>query len=114
VYLVCVCVCVFAFDLFIVFFVFILVPHHKSRESGKIRPHPRGHPSSKSLFQKFSDAYVGQTKESNREESSPSIQDDRNMCQQLHLVKPFHPRAIRIDMLQSHHKTQKPHRRKGS
>jgi hypothetical protein len=33
-------VCVFAFDLFIVF---ILVPRHKSRESMKIGPHPRGH-----------------------------------------------------------------------
>jgi hypothetical protein len=32
--------------MFIVFFVFILVPRHKSRESGKIGPHPRGHPSS--------------------------------------------------------------------
>jgi hypothetical protein len=40
---------VFAFDLFIVFIVFsvfILVPRHKSHESVKIRPHPRGHPSS--------------------------------------------------------------------
>jgi hypothetical protein len=40
---------VFAFDLcvvFIVFFVFILVPRHISRESVKIGPHPRGHPSS--------------------------------------------------------------------
>jgi hypothetical protein len=47
-----VCVCVFAFDLcvvfivFFVFFEFILVPRHKSRESVKIGPHPRGHPSS--------------------------------------------------------------------
>jgi hypothetical protein len=40
------CVCVFAFDLFIVFFVFILVPRHKSRESVKIRPPSRGHPLS--------------------------------------------------------------------
>jgi hypothetical protein len=42
-------VCVFSFDLcvvFIVFFVFILVPCHKSHESMKIGPHPRGHPSS--------------------------------------------------------------------
>jgi hypothetical protein len=42
-------VCEFAFDLFtvfIVFFVFILVPRHKSRESVKIGPHPRGCPSS--------------------------------------------------------------------
>jgi hypothetical protein len=37
------CVCVFAFDLFIVF---IRVPRHKSHESIKIGPHPRGHPSS--------------------------------------------------------------------
>jgi hypothetical protein len=38
-----------AFDLyvvFIVFFMFILLPCHKSRESMKIGPHPRGHPSS--------------------------------------------------------------------
>jgi hypothetical protein len=44
---------VFAFDLFIVFimfFVFILVPHHKYRESVKIGPHPRGHPSSSYKF----------------------------------------------------------------
>jgi hypothetical protein len=34
---------VFAFVLFIVF---ILVPRHKSHESVKIGPHPRGHPSS--------------------------------------------------------------------
>jgi hypothetical protein len=40
------CVCVFAFDLFIMFFMFILIPRHKSRESVKIGPHPRGHPSS--------------------------------------------------------------------
>jgi hypothetical protein len=42
-------VCVFAFDLFImfiVFFVFIPVPCHKSHESVKIGPHPRGQPSS--------------------------------------------------------------------
>jgi hypothetical protein len=35
------CVCVFAFDLcvmFTVFFMFILVPRHKSRESVKIGP----------------------------------------------------------------------------
>jgi hypothetical protein len=42
---------VFAFDLFIVFFVFILVPRHKSRESVKIGPHPRGHPSSSALVE---------------------------------------------------------------
>jgi hypothetical protein len=34
------------FIMFIMFFVFILVPHHKYRESVKIGPHPRGHPSS--------------------------------------------------------------------
>jgi hypothetical protein len=42
-------VCEFAFDLFImfiVFFVFILVPSHKSRESVKIGPHLGGHPTS--------------------------------------------------------------------
>jgi hypothetical protein len=33
---------VFAFDLFIVFFMFILIPRHKSHESMKIGPHPRG------------------------------------------------------------------------
>jgi hypothetical protein len=40
---------VFAFDLFIVFivfFVFILAIRPKSRESVKIGPHPRGHPTS--------------------------------------------------------------------
>jgi hypothetical protein len=36
------------FIMFFVFFVFILVPRHKSRESVKIGPHPRGHPSSDS------------------------------------------------------------------
>jgi hypothetical protein len=43
---------VFVFDLcvvFVVLFVFILFPRHKSRESMKIRPHPRGHPSSDDL-----------------------------------------------------------------
>jgi hypothetical protein len=44
---------VFAFDLlivFIMFFVFILVSRPKSRESMKIGPHPRGHPSSRMLL----------------------------------------------------------------
>jgi hypothetical protein len=39
-------VCVFAFNLCVMFIVFILFPHHQSRESMKIGPHPRGHPSS--------------------------------------------------------------------
>jgi hypothetical protein len=46
VYLVCVYM---PFDLcvmFIMFFVFILFPCHKSRESVKIGPHPRGQPLS--------------------------------------------------------------------
>jgi hypothetical protein len=34
------------FIVFVVFFVFILLPRHKSRESVKIGPHPMGHPSS--------------------------------------------------------------------
>jgi hypothetical protein len=34
------------FFMFVVLFVFILVPHHKSRESMKIEPHPWGHPLS--------------------------------------------------------------------
>jgi hypothetical protein len=46
------CVCVFAFDLcvvfivFIVLFVCILFPRHKSHEYMKIGPHPRGQPLS--------------------------------------------------------------------
>jgi hypothetical protein len=53
VYLVCVS---FPFDLcvvfimFIMFFVFVLLPRHKSRESVKIGPHPRGQPLSTCLF----------------------------------------------------------------
>jgi hypothetical protein len=43
------CVCEFTFDLFIMFIVFILVPCHKSRESVKIGPPPRGHPTSRTL-----------------------------------------------------------------
>jgi hypothetical protein len=51
------CVCVFAFDLcveFIMFFVFILLPRHKSRKSVKIGPHPRGQPLSKPIHPGFS------------------------------------------------------------
>jgi hypothetical protein len=42
------------FDLcvvFIVFFMFILFPRHKSHESVKIRPHPWGQPLSELLVQ---------------------------------------------------------------
>jgi hypothetical protein len=35
--------------MFVMFFVFILLHRHKSRESMKIGPHPRGHPSSKTF-----------------------------------------------------------------
>jgi hypothetical protein len=37
------------FIVFVAFFVFILLPHHKSRESVKIRPHPWVQPLSASI-----------------------------------------------------------------
>jgi hypothetical protein len=43
------------------------------------------------------------------------ISDDHTRCQRLRLVKPFHPMQMELrSELQSYHKIEKPHLRKGS
>jgi hypothetical protein len=50
------------FVVFFMFFVFILVPRHKSRESVKIGPHLGGHPTSAGTVNRFLEHLISENR----------------------------------------------------